>query len=485
MSALESYSGSVQRLEFVDKSQATIPFTVLSDVQGVVELFDAVAGGSRPLIVRTPFGFGQIVFVAFDLELPSVMAWEGRSRILTRLLQTTISQNDNRRGERSKTHATGFGYQDLVGQLRSGLDQFPGVRLVALWWVAGLVSLYIVLIGPVDYYLVRDVLRRMAVTWITFPLVTLGFVGLVLWLGPRWKGDQILVNQIDLVDVDTATSSLRGTTWAHVYSPRAATYEMRCIPRAELTGSAALAGNVLAWQGLPGTGLGGLDTAAAAPPAINEYHLEIDQTIAADSQSTSDQQMHATLHGVPIHVAATKSLLGRWWGDTELQGETKLTVDPDGLPRGDVINPLPVQLSDCVVYFDNWAFRLDATGGVLAPGQKTRIEVERALNLHWRLTGRRVIDAKDVGTPWDQQTLEVPRILEMMMFHSVAGGNSYTQLVNRYHSYVDLSQQLLTGRAILLGRSQEPAAKLLLNDEQPGAEQHWTFYRIMFPVQRN
>ena len=34
----------------------------------------------------------------------------------------------------------------------------------------------------------------------------------------------VLINQIDLIDVDSATSSLRGTTWAHVYSPSAATY---------------------------------------------------------------------------------------------------------------------------------------------------------------------------------------------------------------------------------------------------------------------
>jgi hypothetical protein len=141
-----------------------------------------------------------------------------------------------------------------------------------------------------------------------------------------------------------------------------------------------------------------------------------------------------------------------------------------------------VELSDCRVHFGSWAFRLDATRGVLAPGQTTRIERERALNLQWRLTGRRVIDSKDFSTPWDQHTLAVPKILEMMMFHSAAGGETYTQLVNRYQAYVDLSEHLSVGRAILIGRAEEPAMSLIDGEQPLSADQHWTYFRIVFPV---
>ncbi len=482
LSPLETYSGSPQRIEIVVDPAAGIPLTVLTEVGGVVELSDDAAGGSRPLIVRTPLGFGQTVFVGFDLDLPSVANWDGRSRIVARVVQASAGQPERSGGELSNTQVARFGYEDMVGQLRSGLDQFQGVTLVELWWVAGLVFLYIVLIGPVDYFFLRDILRRMTLTWLTFPLVTVAFLGLVMWLGPRWKGSRVLVNQIDLVDVDVATANLRGTTWAHIYSPRAATYGMRSVPQAELASATSLEGNVLAWHGLPGTGLGGLNTAAAAPPAIDEYQLEISSAIDRAGSAPTSQAIQTTLQDVPIHVAATKSVLGRWWGEIKLPGEASLTVDPDGLPRGEVVNPLPVELSDCLVHFGNWGFRLDATRGVLAPGQKTRIELERALNLQWRLTGRRVIESRDIGTPWDQHTLVVPRILEMMMFHSAAGGDSYTQLVNRYQSYVDLSSHLVLGRAVLIGRSQTSAAKLVLDDKEVAADQHWTYYRVIFPV---
>lgn len=480
LASLESYSASTQRIEFASKSDPVIPVTVLANVRGIVELSDTVADETRPMVVRSSMGFGQTTFVGFDLELPSIADWEGRPRILARVLQATEQMDRQRRGD-SNTQVAQFGYQDLVGQLRSALDQFPAVQLVALWWVAALVTIYVVLIGPVDYFLLRDVFRRMTLTWITFPLVTLIFVGLVFYLGPRWKGSEVLVNQIDLVDVDVVSSRFRTTTWAHVYSPRSATYEMQCAPNAKLASAVSLHGNVLSWQGLPGTGLGGLETAAAAPPSINEYRLEF--TNSADSPS-NDQvpTLHASLHGVPIQVAATKSVLGRSWGEIQLDGEANLTMDLDGLPRGEVSNPLPVELQDCVVYFGNWAFRLEATRGVLAPGQKTRIELERALNLRWRLTGRRVIDTKDVGTPWDQHTLEVPRIMEMMMFHEAAGGDSYTQLISRYQASIDLSQQLLLQRAILIGRAPNPATNLKLNDTVVAADQQWTYFRIVYPL---
>jgi hypothetical protein len=489
-SGLETFAGSIQPLELESATNAGIPLTILTDVDGRIELADVTVAGSRPLVVRAPFGFGQIVFVAFDLDASPVASWEGRSRIVNRLLQGSDDQSDRRASREQATHVARFGYQDMVGQLRSGLDQFPGVTFVAFSWVAGLVLLYLLVIVPVDYFFLRDVLRRMTLTWVTFPIATLLFVGLAIWLSSRWKGREIHLNQVDLIDVDVTTGHLRGTTWAHLYSPRAATYDLQCEPDRKIAAMTAFGGNVLGWQGLPGTGLGGLNTAAAAPPAIDEYQMEFESRVGSSNppasekvtEPTGSQSLLVAMRGAPVHIAATKSLINRCWGEAELTAPSSLTVDSDGLLRGEIVNPLPLELGDCIVYFENWAFRLDSQRGVLRPGQPTRIENERALNLQWRLTGRRVVESKDFSTPWDQYTLVVPRIIEMMMFHSAAGGETYTQLVNRYQSYVDLSSHLTTGRAILIGRSKDAAMNLKLDDKEVKADQLWTYYRILFPV---
>jgi hypothetical protein len=136
------------------------------------------------------------------------------------------------------------------------------------------------------------------------------------------------------------------------------------------------------------------------------------------------------------------------------------------------------------VLFGSWAFPLDRN---LLPGEETRLSLTSTYrNLEWRLTRRRVTNEnKDISTPWDGESLDVPRILEMMMFHDAAGGQTYTRLAHRYQAYLDLSNQLKMGRAILMGRGVEPATQLC-RDGQPltaAYEQHWTYYRIVLPVE--
>jgi hypothetical protein len=161
-----------------------------------------------------------------------------------------------------------------------------------------------------------------------------------------------------------------------------------------------------------------------------------------------------------------------------------LFVDTDGLLRGELVNPLPFELSDCIVLFENWVYRLDSRRGVMTPGAPMRIEIERAMNLQWRLSGRRPVHQDDVSTPWDRQSLDVPRILEMMMFHASAGGESYTQLTNYYQSSIDLSHHLRIGRAILVGRARAAATKVMLNgDSAPVEARNSTFFRVVFPVE--
>ena len=82
------------------------------------------------------------------------------------------------------------------------MDQFREVPPVPFAIVAGLVVIYILLIGPIDYLIVKKWFKRMELTWITFPiwvvLFSVGAYVLAYWL----KGDQLRVNQAELVDID-------------------------------------------------------------------------------------------------------------------------------------------------------------------------------------------------------------------------------------------------------------------------------------------
>jgi len=467
--ALENFGRSAQRLDL--GAAGRLEMTVLASPRGRVDLLEVAVGGEQPMVIRAPFGFGQVQFVAFDLDQPPLAEWPGRGRFVAQLLAGETAAQPARPRRPQTGRVAHVGYRDLVGQLRSALDQFPGISFVAFSWVAGIILVYILLIGPVDYFFLKNVLGRMQFTWVTFPLIAVAFAGTAVALNQQLKGDRLLVNQIDVVDLDASDGLVRGSMWAHLYSPRTAAYDMRL--RTGLIGpnGPQAPQSLLAWQGLPGDGLGGMESAAAASAFDRPY-------------TVTRQAGLGTVVDLPVQVAATAALHGNWWAETELAVATQLERTPDGLLEGEIVNPLPVELHDCLVLYSVWAYRLERTGGTLRPGQRTRVEVERPLNLEWRLTRRRVLDNRNVTTPWNAQSLDVPRLIEVMMFHGAAGGDDYTSLTHRYQNYLDLSDHLQSGRAILLGRASEPGRTLEIDgaDDPPG--DRWTFCRVLFPVSR-
>ena len=126
----------------------------------------------------------------------------------------------------------------------------------------------------------------------------------------------------------------------------------------------------------------------------------------------------------------------------------------------------------------------------MEPGQSVRVDQLQLQNLKSFLVRRRIglegKNYKDFSTPWDPETMDVARIMEMIMFHDAAGGRSYTGLLHRYLGGLDLSGHLDLGRAILVGRASAPAALIRRGGQADVAagHPHWTYWRILIPVQQ-
>ncbi len=468
--ALENYTGGAQSLSVAEARR--IRMTQLEQVRGNVELYDEGVNGRRPMVIRAPFGFGQVVFAAFDLDQPPLSEWEGRSRMVVKILRGTQAEENRTVGRQQSGQVSHVGYDDMVGQLRGALDQFTNVSFVAFSVVAALILVYIIVIGPVDFLLLKNVLRRMQLTWVTFPLAVCGFIGLAVVLQSQLKNDSVIINQVDLIDVDASSGLSRGTTWAHLYSPVTETYDLTLAPLVTRAPEAETSG-LLSWQGMPGAGLGGLNS-TSAPIAFSPPY-----TMSTDVGSP-------VIAGLPIPIGSTAAVSARWWQRSAWEHQTTLRSDNDDLLQGTIVNPLDVELHECMLFYSVWAYDLQRTRGRLAPGQTARAEDERPRNLQWRMTRRAVQDMKDVATPWDPASFDVPRIMEMMMFRGVAGGDQYTKLTHHYQAYTDLSEHLQRGRAVLVGRVDQPGTRLTVDGHavDDDAGRHWTFCRIVFPVER-
>ncbi|MGE0608617.1 MAG: hypothetical protein AB7O62_16100 [Pirellulales bacterium] len=478
LTALEQYAESKHPVPLQAQGQP-LSLPQLTAVTGTV----VASEGGTPLVIRSPRGFGEVVFVAADLNVAPLSKWEGRREFLAKLMNWKVrpeEEDESNFGQRF-SH---LGFTDLAGQLRGSLDQFTGIRVVPFVVVALLIVAYILLIGPGDYFFVKKILKKMEWTWVTFPIIVVLF-SLLAYTLARWsKGSHMQMNQIDLVDIDVESKMLRGTTWANLFSPGTQSYDLSIKPQPIDGDAEAATAAPLGWMGLPGGGLGGMSN-RSSPSLFQqayEYSPELDAMLR-----------------VPIAVWDTKSLTARYTSESDLDLDADLTSQNDDL-AGVLTNTLDVPLEDCLLAHGRHAYALKR----IAPGQT--VEISRRLDrsdLQTYLTGRKLDydQQKKVyvqsSTPYDQQSFDVPSILRQMMFYEAGGGGGYAGLTNDYQRFVDLSSHLQTGRAILIGFTRLPggaqssSAAILQNNGQPierensssdRPDKHWTCYRFVFPV---
>ena len=187
-----------------------------------------------------------------------------------------------------------YGYNDLAGQLRSALDLPRDVHLVPFFVVALLVIVYILLIGPGDYFLLRRLGRGMQWTWITFPAIVVLFAA-GAYVAAYWlKGDQLRVSQVDLIDID-AEGTARGASWFSIFSPRGESFDLSMRPRLPDGQPPQETSASLAWLGKAGNEFNGM------------YGRDTQNSTPLWSQGYSIASSLDAIHGVPIQVWASKS----------------------------------------------------------------------------------------------------------------------------------------------------------------------------------
>ncbi|MFO0913221.1 MAG: hypothetical protein U0795_09700 [Pirellulales bacterium] len=471
-SALEGFVGGGEPLSrFVAPGELnfSLPAVVLRETVGRVVVTEGSGENRVPLIVQRPVGLGHTTFVGLDLDQFPFTEWANTNRLIDRLLDLTLGEAYQQQDEGSQRIAHA-GYADLAGQLRVGLDRFSGVAVTSFSWVALLIAVYILLIGPIDYWLLRRWNRRFVWTWATFPLLVVSGSGLAWTLARQWKGTERRLNQIDVIDWDIASGQVRGTHWFQLFTPVSERQSWR-LELGEPWRAGEGGGTWLTWLGFPGSSFGGLHN----PPSRLGHELGYAAPVTRDAAG----RWQAEMRDVPMDAASSRGLSGRWWHTVGAPEIGKLTANTAGELAGEVRNPFPFPLSRLWLLHGRWVYELDEL-----PGGGTWTLNTRTLpkTLEYLLTRRRVEGGKDRGTPWDVQSTDVGRIVQMIGFHSAAGGSSYTGLMNRYHADLDLSQLLKLDRAVLVGWAKEPAGRLWSPTEALESQQHWAMYRLVLPV---
>lgn len=467
---LEALINTVARVD--SPVNKPLPVAAIQDTSGIVVVQEGSRQAAIPLWIRSANGFGVVEFFAFDLSEKPIADWAGREPLLKLLLDGISDRLDESKvSMQSGSSVAHFGYTDIAGQLRMALDQFPGVRSVSFFLIGAIIIAYLALIGPGDYFFLRKVGLRMEWTWVTFPAVILlasaGIWSLATW----WKGTSLKMNHVEVVDIDMESQLVRSTSWFHLFSPDSQRYEVDLQPT---TLPSSKWNQLVSWQGLAGSGLGGMSARQSISTVPTPYQVDFTDT---------DDTTQVSLQGLPIQIWSSKTLMGRGWGSLNKTEYEPLNERESQLIEGVLTNPTDMELTDCYVFHGRWAYfvaRLPANGTArIVPGQS-------AQNTEKVLKRRRVQESTDGGELWDRQSTDVQRIMEVTMFHSAAGGRSYTSLSNRFQSYVDLSSHIDGDRAVLVGKVKNPPSKIQVDGQEVDEDQaqSWSYVRIIYPVQK-
>lgn len=104
-------------------------------------------------------------------------------------------------------------------QVFTFLQDIPGVAPLPLPWLLGFAFAYLLVIGPLDYLILRA-LGRQPLTWITFP-VSIAVFSTAALLGTSYvKGSQAVVTRYEVVDILPGTDLWRGVSWYGIWATR-------------------------------------------------------------------------------------------------------------------------------------------------------------------------------------------------------------------------------------------------------------------------
>ena len=391
-----------------------------------------------PLLVSRAVGLGTTIFFAADLASAPIANWSGRSRLMLKILGI---DPDDQRAREGSANVVKRGYVDYSGQIRSALDRFNGVRLVPFTIVAIMLFVYVLAIAPLDWALVKKIIKKPMATWATFPFFVLLFAVIAVWIFKARTPKEEMFNQLDVIDVDMASGSVRDVSWIGFYSPVGNRYDLSFKPALsglELVGEAT---STVAPLPLSGAGLGGAEQKTYTPRLWNEpYRVE-----------------EGSLRNIPMSTRSSKSFVGRWTGRVKGLPQTVELSDDTLSLRGSVVNPFDVPIYSAYIVYQGGACAL----GTLPPGE-TRIDRGAA-----RIEPMRVINEQRSSVPnsrsatWDSNTynsasVRLPYILRAATFYDYGGGVDNFGIEKRLQRDVDLSALLRCGRAVVYGVIVDP-----------------------------
>ena len=169
---------------------------------------------AKPTLYRErALGFGRVTVLGFSPCDKVFREWHG----LEPLWSGILSLGDI---EATAFRTMIYGQDYRRSPFLSEMREFKGVKAIGFTEILVFLVLFVLLIGPVDFLVLKR-LDRQEWTWVTFPLMVGLAIGLSVWWAAAAKGYRYLSNSLTVVDLSPGQGYARGREWVSVFTPKA------------------------------------------------------------------------------------------------------------------------------------------------------------------------------------------------------------------------------------------------------------------------
>ena len=303
--------------------------------------------GARPLLVEAPVGKGMVTMATFDWAQDSVAGWTGFNsmlrQVLVRLTYGNVS-NPTSTGPAMTKFGSGTNASIATkgGALAQPLGNLPALDLPAWWLIGALVFVYVLLVGPVNYFVLRAIGRR-ALAWITVPAIALIASAGAYGTSVVTKGTSVLANEVSVIHVQPGSDRAYQEEYTGIMAPTRGDYEV------VISSQRTLVSPIYYYSGVVG----------------NNPNFAAMRVNTVNSAVTLPNMTAFTLRGF-----ANEGILAH---APALSGTARMA---GGLLVGSIQNSSGIEFTDGVVIAGNSFAKLNA----LRPGQVTQFTLTPATN---------------------------------------------------------------------------------------------------------
>ncbi|MDO8485063.1 MAG: hypothetical protein Q7S35_08980 [Candidatus Limnocylindrales bacterium] len=167
--------------------------------------------GDRVVAAERTYGTGQVTLLGFDPAADWMTESKASEGMWRRLLPARSSG--------------GLVFSD-DNMLVSAVSQLPSLALPPIGGLIVLLGAYILLIGPLNYLVLRRLDRR-EWAWLTMPVLVVVFTVGAYGFGAVLRGNDVIVNEVAIVSGAPGATDGSGQIYVGIFSPSRGRYQVR------------------------------------------------------------------------------------------------------------------------------------------------------------------------------------------------------------------------------------------------------------------